>query len=284
MAASRATKAATATSPTASGRKRELKEYSAALESTNKKLESFYEAAQAATKAKSDFLANMSHEIRTPMTAILGYADILLGNLRNPDDIEAVQTIKRNGVYLLDLINDILDLSKIEAGKLDVNRTSCSPGAILSEVVSLMRVRAVARNLSLEMECLGPIPETIQSDPLRLRQVLINLVGNAVKFTDEGQVRVTVRLIEGDGGQAKMQFDVSDTGIGMAADQMARLFQPFAQGDSSTSRKFGGTGLGLVISKRLAEILGGDITVRSARAKAAPSASPWPPAPWMKCE
>ena len=134
----------------------------------------------------------MSHEIRTPMTAILGYADILLGNLRNPDDIEAVQTIKRNGVYLLDLINDILDLSKIEAGKLDVNRTSCSPGAILSEVVSLMRVRAVARDLSLEMECLGPIPETIQSDPLRLRQVLINLVGNAVKFTNEGQVRVTV--------------------------------------------------------------------------------------------
>ncbi len=242
---------------------RELKEYSAALESTNKKLESFYDAARAATKAKSDFLANMSHEIRTPMTAILGYADILLGSLRNPDDLEAVQTIKRNGVYLLDLINDILDLSKIEAGKLDVNQTSCSPWAVLSEVVSLMRVRAAARNLSLEMECPGPIPATIQSDPLRLQQVLINLVGNAVKFTSAGQVRVVAHLIEGDEGQAKMQFDVTDTGIGMAADQMARLFQPFAQGDSSTSRKFGGTGLGLVISKRLAEILGGDITVRS---------------------
>ena len=165
---------------------RELKEYSGALESTNKKLESFYEAARAATKAKSDFLANMSHEIRTPMTAILGYADVLLGSLHNPDDIEAVQTIKRNGVYLLDLINDILDLSKIEAGKLDVSRTPCSPGAILSEVISLMRVRAAERILSLKMECPGPIPETIRTDPLRLKQILINLIGNAIKFTERG--------------------------------------------------------------------------------------------------
>ena len=129
----------------------------------------------------------MSHEIRTPMTAILGYADILLGSLRKPDDVEAVQTIKRNGVYLLDIINDILDLSKIEAGKLDVARTPCSPGAMLSDVVSLMRVRAAEKDLSLEMECLGPIPETIQSDTLRLRQILINLVGNAVKFTERGR-------------------------------------------------------------------------------------------------
>ncbi len=143
---------------------RELKEYSAALESTNKKLESFYEAARAATKAKSDFLANMSHEIRTPMTAILGYADVLLGSLHNPDDIEAVQTIKRNGVYLLDLINDILDLSKIEAGKLDVSRTPCSPGAILSEVISLMRVRAAAKNPVAEN---GVPRANPRNDPLR---------------------------------------------------------------------------------------------------------------------
>ena len=242
---------------------RGLKEYSAALEATNKKVESFCEAARAATQAKSEFLAKMSHEIRTPMTAILGYADVLLGSLRSPDDVEAVQTIKRNGVYLLDLVNDILDLSKIEAGKLDVSRSACSPGAMLSEVVSLMRVPAAEKNLSLDMECLGPIPETIQSDALRLRQILINLVGNAVKFTSAGGVRVTARLIEGDDGQAKMQFDVTDTGIGIPADQMAALFQPFAQGDVSTSRRFGGTGLGLAISKRLAEILGGDITVRS---------------------
>jgi PAS domain S-box-containing protein len=249
------------------GRKRaeqELKMYSAALESSNRNLESFYEAAQAATKAKSEFLANMSHEIRTPMTAILGYADVLLGNLRDPEDVEAAQTIKRNGVYLLDLINDILDLSKIEAGRLEIELTSCSPGAILSEVVSLMRIRAAAKNLRLEMESPGPIPETIRSDPLRLRQILINLIGNAVKFTDAGLVRVVMRLIEGDDGQAKMQFDVTDTGIGMTDNQMAKLFQPFAQGDISASRKFGGTGLGLIISKRLAEVLGGDIAVRSA--------------------
>ena len=150
--------------------------------------------AEAATRAKSEFLANMSHEIRTPMTAILGFSEILAAGVTHPDQVDAVRTIKRNGEYLLGIINDILDLSKIEAGKLEVEHVACSPCQILSEAVSLMRVRANAMNLPLEMEYDGPIPESIRSDPTRLRQILINLIGNAIKFTETGKVRVVARL------------------------------------------------------------------------------------------
>jgi PAS domain S-box-containing protein len=241
----------------------ELKDYSAALEQTNKSLETYYAAAQAATKAKSEFLANMSHEIRTPMTAILGFTDVLLGSLHSPDDVEAAETIKRNGMYLLNLINDILDLSKIEAGRLETERTSFSPATIVAEVVSLMRPRAAAKQLQLDVQCIGPEPEAIQSDPIRLRQILINLIGNAIKFTETGNVCVAGCLMKQESGRAKMRFEIADSGIGMTREQVSHLFQPFAQGDPTTSRRFGGTGLGLVISKRLAEILGGDIAVSS---------------------
>jgi PAS domain S-box-containing protein len=220
------------------------------------------EVAEAATRAKSEFLANMSHEIRTPMTAIIGFADILLDTLQAHEAIAAAQTIKRNGAYLLNLINDILDLSKIEAGRQSVEHTVCSPAVIVAEVMSLIRVRATAKNLSLDAEWAGAIPETIQSDPLRLRQILINLIGNAIKFTEVGGVRVIGRVV-GTDEERKMEFDVVDTGIGLTPAQIEHLFQPFAQGDSSTSRKFGGTGLGLIISRRLAQMLGGDITVSS---------------------
>ena len=164
----------------------------AALERANQALDKSRIATEAATRAKSEFLANMSHEIRTPMTAILGFADVLLGEPgichAPPERIDAIRTIQRNGKYLLELINDILDLSKIEAGKLEIERLTCSPVQVLADVTSLMRVRASAKNLPLILEYLGDIPVSIQSDPLRLRQVLINLVGNAIKFTATGSV------------------------------------------------------------------------------------------------
>jgi CheY-like chemotaxis protein len=208
----------------------------------------------------------MSHEIRTPMTAILGYADLLLNEEElekaPPDRRQYLETIKRNGEHLLGLVNDILDLSKVEAGKMEIDPTRCSPFKLLAEVISLMRVRAEAKHLKLELDMPGPMPETVLVDPLRLRQVLVNLVGNAIKFTDQGAVRIAARLI-GDGNLPRLHFDVTDTGIGMNEEQIGRLFQAFSQVDSSANRKFGGSGLGLVISKRLAEAMGGDIEVRS---------------------
>ena len=221
------------------------------------------ESAEAANRSKSEFLANMSHEIRTPMTAILGYADVLLedGDLKNapPERIEAARTIKRNGGYLLGLINDILDLSKIEAGKLNVERIDCSPCQVVAEVESLIRVRSNASGLELRVEYAGRIPETIQSDPTRLRQILINLMGNAIKFTEIGHVDLITRMARLPDGSPALQFDVVDTGLGMTAEQAAKLFKPFSQADASTTRTFGGTGLGLAISRRLAEALGGDV-------------------------
>jgi len=237
------------------------------LEAAMQQLEAATQDAKAATQAKSEFLANMSHEIRTPMTAILGFADLLLaeGDLAKapPDRLQAIQTIRRNGEYLLQILNDILDVSKIEAGKLDVERMRCSPVGLVAEVQSLMQVRADGKNLSLNVEFVSAIPETIETDPTRLKQILINLIGNAIKFTEEGGVRLLIRFLGQDPACLRMQFDVVDTGIGMTAEQTARLFQPFTQADSSTSRKFGGTGLGLAISKRLANMLGGDINVES---------------------
>jgi PAS domain S-box-containing protein len=246
-------------------------QYAIALEGQKLAMEELYAAAEASTRAKSEFLANMSHEIRTPMTAILGFADLLLGepglDKAPPERIEAIRTIQRNGNYLLQLINDILDLSKIEAGKLEIERISCSPVQVLGDVISLMKVRANAKRLPLTLEFVGGIPETIHSDPVRLRQVLINLIGNAVKFTETGEVRIVASLVRSPSKPALLQVAVCDTGIGLTPEQSSRLFQPFSQADSSTTRKFGGTGLGLTISKRLAEMLGGDITLCSTRGK-----------------
>ncbi len=249
----------------------QLEQYNVALESQRQAMEELYTVAETATQAKSEFLANMSHEIRTPMTAILGFADVLLGeeDLDNAPSqrVEALQTIQRNGQHLLHLINGILDLSKIEAGKLEIERINCSPVNVLADVASLMRVRARARNVSLDIEYATAIPEQIQSDPTHLRQILINLVGNAIKFTKTGSVQLVARLVQSTTKPACLQFDVIDTGIGMTEEQCAKLFQPFMQADSSTTRKFGGTGLGLTISKQLAEMLGGDVTVTSTPGK-----------------
>jgi PAS domain S-box-containing protein len=231
--------------------------------------------AQAANRAKSEFLANMSHEIRTPMTAILGFADLLDAEIMCCSDCregamcqhrqngrEAVNTIQRNGRHLLDVINDILDLSKIEAEKFQIEPIRCSPLQLVAEVLSLLRPQAAEKHLSLKTELTHPLPETIVTDPLRLRQVLVNLVGNAIKFTDQGEVRLAVRL-NADGGHSSLCFDVIDTGIGMSEEQVGNLFRPFCQVDNSSTRRFGGTGLGLCISKHLAEALGGSIEVHS---------------------
>ncbi len=225
------------------------------------------DAAEAASRSKSEFLANMSHEIRTPMTAILGFADLLQEDseeMRLPERRnETVATIKRHGEALLTIINDILDLSKIEAGKMEVERIECSAEAVVEDVMSLMRVRAAGKGLTLELVHETPIPEKVRTDPTRMRQILINLVGNSLKFTEHGGVAVTMGCDPHGPAGPMLRFEIADTGVGMTPEQLGRLFKPFEQGDASTTRKFGGTGLGLQISKRLAALLGGEIEVRS---------------------
>jgi PAS domain S-box-containing protein len=237
-----------------------------ALQRAKAAAEAASDAARAASDAKSEFLANMSHEIRTPMTAILGYADLLGDELRGyPRAAEWLEIIRRNGGHLLNVINDILDLSKIEAGKMAVERIACSPCQVVADVASLMRARATEKRLSFDIEYRGAVPETIASDPTRLRQILMNLVGNALKFTQTGGVRVAVQLEHpvDEGASVRLRFDIIDTGIGLSRDHQQNLFEPFTQADTSTTRRFGGTGLGLTISRRLAELLGGDIAVES---------------------
>lgn len=221
------------------------------------------ENAEAASSAKTEFLANMSHELRTPLTSILGYSDLLIGDPRVPADLSAgAQTIRRSGEHLLGLVSDVMDISKIESGHMTTERVDCSPVAIVREVELLVRERAAARGLSLVVEFQPPIPARVFTDPTRLKQILINLVGNAVKFTTAGAVRVQVALT--DGARPRLAVSVEDTGIGIEPSCLERLFTPFTQGDASTSRRFGGTGLGLAISRRLAHLLGGDVTATSA--------------------
>ena len=221
------------------------------------------EDAELANLAKSAFLANTSHEIRTPMNAILGYAEMMLDTSRTEAERQnCVRTIRRNGEHLLAIINDILDISKIEAQKLTVEKLHCELPQLVADVIGLTRPWAQKKGLSFEIEFDKLIPRQIQTDPLRCKQVLVNLVGNAIKFTESGRVKIGVYR-EITYFSHTIRFEVSDTGIGMTAEQMERLFQPFTQADASTTRRFGGTGLGLTISKRLAKLLGGDIAMRS---------------------
>ena len=228
-------------------------------------LERAKEAAEAANRAKSEFLANVSHEIRTPMTAILGFADLLSSGDFSPDEhADFLEAIQKNGKALLDLINGILDLSRIEAERLTLKKTNYSLDRMIDDAISAVKVQAEKKSLRLKVDYVCPLPETIHTDPACLRQILVNLLGNAVKFTEHGEVRMAVRCKLGDDQQpARMQFVVSDSGIGIPADDIGKLFQPFLQLDGSASRRCGGTGLGLVISKRLAAALGGDIEVAS---------------------
>ena len=219
-------------------------------------------AAELANHAKSEFLANMSHEIRTPMTAILGFADLLAERLTIPENIEYIDIIRRNGNYLLELINNLLDLTKIEAGRLDIDTQKVSLASLVSEVRTLMEVRASAKNLTLEVDLSGPLPAWVMTDNTCVRQILVNLIGNAIKFTDQGSVRITVEVNLTEPLRT-LEWTVTDTGIGIPADQHERIFEPFTQADSSETRRFGGTGLGLSISRRLAKRLGGTLTLQS---------------------
>ena len=230
-------------------------------------------AAQSADRAKSEFLANMSHEIRTPLAAILGYTELLRDGTRDPMEKlrishgEALDTIHRNGEHLLQLINDILDLSKIEAGRLDLEPGFASPRQIVADATELFAARAAAKDLRLDSHCGADLPESIEIDPTRLKQVLANLVSNAVKFTESGTVHVDAKWTGPRTGPGRIEFAIRDTGIGMTQQELGRLFQPFTQADSSTSRRYGGTGLGLAISRRLAELMGGTIEVTTEQGK-----------------
>jgi signal transduction histidine kinase/DNA-binding NarL/FixJ family response regulator len=221
------------------------------------------DAAESANRAKSAFLAMMSHEIRTPMNAILGNAHLLGDAALAPDERDSVETIETAGNTLLSLINDVLDFSKIEADRMELERASFAPAKLVASVVKLFGINARTKEISLSAEIDPEIPAVLAGDSLRLRQVLSNLVGNAIKFTSEGGVTVRARVDGSLDGATRLRFEVSDTGVGIDDEGRARLFQPFSQVDSSMTRRFGGTGLGLAISKQLVNLLGGEIGVDS---------------------
>jgi signal transduction histidine kinase/CheY-like chemotaxis protein len=224
-------------------------------------LRSSKEAAISANQAKSSFLANMSHEIRTPLTSIIGFAEAALDEDQSIEErVSALKTIKQSGDHLLNLINDILDFSKIEAGELDIENSLISPFEIVNDVCCIFSPQAEKKNLKFVVEYSFPIPEKINSDALRIKQILINLCSNAVKFTSTGEIRIKLQYYS---SQDVLHFIVSDTGIGVSQEQLKELFKPFRQGDAGITRRFGGTGLGLSLSRRIAELLNGNIDVVS---------------------
>jgi signal transduction histidine kinase/DNA-binding response OmpR family regulator len=231
------------------------------LEEKNRELEAAWFEAANATRAKSKFLANMSHEIRTPLTSIIGFAETLGEPHQAREDLaHAAESIKRSGNHLHQIINDVLDISKIEAGQIELETMPVSPVAVVSEVAAMMKAKVQQKGINFRTNFYFPLPRKVITDPTRLRQILLNLLGNAVKFTDQGIVCINVYFLP---VERLMKFEVSDTGIGMSEENLAKVFEPFSQAEKSTTRKFGGTGLGLSISKQLAEKMGGDIVGES---------------------
>ncbi|WP_413581283.1 response regulator [Bdellovibrio sp. HCB288] len=220
--------------------------------------------ANAASVSKTNFLANMSHEIRTPMNAILGFTELMLDDEQTPEErAKWIRTVQRNGDQLLKLIDEILDISKVEAGRLQIERVEVDVEGVLEDIRSLLRLQALDKRLDFRIDLDCSIPKKITSDPTRLRQILLNLIGNAIKFTSEGHVHVDVEWVPRSGMDlnSKMRFYISDSGVGIQPDHAGNLFQPFVQEDSATTRNFGGTGLGLALSRQLARAMGGDVTL-----------------------
>ena len=221
------------------------------------------EAAEAASRAKSEFLANMSHEIRTPMNGVLGMAQLLAGTEQTAEQREYTAIIHSSAEALLTVINDILDLSRIEASKIELERLAFQPRALVHELADIFGAQAAARATGFSATVVDEVPEWVVGDAGRLRQILNNLLGNAVKFTEQGEVALWLHLESAGPGEARLRFTVRDTGIGMTAETVAGLFAPFYQADASTTRRFGGTGLGLSIAQRLADLMGGTIAAAS---------------------
>lgn len=241
---------------------RRVEERTAELSATAEQLVVARTAAEAASQAKSQFLATMSHELRTPLTGLIGFPELLLRKNADPDELRRFLELQRDaGRALLALVNDILDISKIEAGKLELEQVPFEPRKILAGCEALVAQSAEAKGLKLSTDIDAAIPDWLLGDPTRLRQIMLNLLSNAVKFTDSGSVALTARWIEPSQGRPELRVTVTDTGIGIPAERLGRLFQEFSQVDDSTSRRFGGSGLGLAICRRLVELMGGRIGV-----------------------
>ena len=246
-------------SRTASRARRRDRIIQARLADAKQQAEVQAERAEAASRAKSDFLAMMSHEIRTPMNGVLGFANLLLETQLNPEQREFAQTVQRTGDALLTIIDDVLDYSKIEAGCMSVEQIDFDLCSVCEEARAILQAAVAKRGLLMSLAYDATLPRIIKGDPVRLRQVLLNLAGNAVKFTERGAVRIEVSRLD----EAQLKISVADSGIGITAEQLDRLFRRFTQADSSTTRRYGGTGLGLAISKTLVELMGGTIGAQS---------------------